>query len=85
MRLDDLIRTSLMVMAVARAGEQQSVIRCAHAFVKMVKTDFEEELQIARGLVQVQDMEGLGAHHISLFNITTIKKLIKVGAFTLID
>jgi len=58
MKLDDLIRTSLMVMAVARAGEQQSVIR---------------------GLVQVQDMEGLGAHHISLFNITTIKKLIKMG------
>ena len=28
MKLDDLIRTSLMVMAVARAGEQQSVIRC---------------------------------------------------------
>ena len=27
MKLDDLIRTSLMVMAVARAGEQQSVIR----------------------------------------------------------
>jgi len=58
MKLDDLIRTSLMVMAVARAGEQQSVIR---------------------GLVQVQDMEGLGAHHLSLFNIPTIKKLIKMG------
>ena len=27
MKLDDLIRTSLMVMAVARANEQQSVIR----------------------------------------------------------
>ena len=36
-------------------------------------------LLIARGLVQVQDMEGLGAHHLSLFNIPTIKKLIKVG------
>jgi len=58
MKLDDLIRTSLMVMAVARANEQQSVIR---------------------GLVQVQDMDGLGTHHISLFNITTIKKLVKMG------
>ena len=33
----------------------------------------------SRGLVQVQDMDGLGAHHISLFNITTIKKLVKVS------
>ena len=31
-----------------------------------------------RGLVQLQDMDGLGAHHLSLFNITTIKKLVKV-------
>jgi len=59
MKLDDLIRTSMMVMDVARANEQQSVIR---------------------GLVQLQDMDGLGAQHISLFtNITTIKKLMKMG------
>ena len=33
-----------------------------------------------RGLVQLQDMEGLRAQHISLFtNITTIKKLMKVS------
>ena len=37
-----------------------------------------------RGLVQVQDMDGLGAHHISLFNITTIKKLVKVSVSWLI-
>jgi len=59
MKLDNLIRTSMMVMDVARANEQQSVIR---------------------GLVQLQDMDGLGAQHISLFsNITTIKKLMKMG------
>jgi len=27
----------------------------------------------------LQDMDGLGAHHLSLFNITTIKKLVKMG------
>jgi len=59
MKLDDLIRTSMMVMDVARANEQQSVIR---------------------GLVQLQDMDGLRAQHISLFtNISTIKKLMKMG------
>ena len=67
MKLDDLIRTSLMVMAVARANEQQSVIRWKAEIFPSV-----------RGLVQLQDMDGLGAHHLSLFNITTIKKLVKV-------
>jgi len=58
MKLDDLIRASMMVMSVARKNDEQAVIR---------------------GFVMVQDMQGIGAEHLTLFNLATIKKMITLG------
>jgi len=58
MKLDDLIRASMMIISVARKNDEQAIIR---------------------GFVMVQDMDGIGAEHLTMFNIAVIKKLITMG------
>jgi len=58
MRFDDLMKTIIMVMTVARKNDEQAVIR---------------------GFVTIQDMKGIGAEHLTLFNLAVIKKLITMG------
>ena len=72
MKVDDLMRTSMMVMSVARRNDQQSIIRSDFCYSCTCFTCS------ARGMVTLQDLAGLGTEHLSLFNIATIKKLIKV-------
>jgi len=58
MKLEDLIRASMMVMSVARKNDDQAIIR---------------------GFLMVNDMQGIGAEHLTMFNIAVIKKLITLG------
>merc|ERR550519_1778682 len=39
----------------------------------------EDDQAIIRGFVMVQDMAGVGADHLALFNLASIKKLITMG------
>merc|ERR1711892_573703 len=58
MKMEDLLRASMMVMSVARKNDEQAIIR---------------------GFVMVQDMDGIGAEHLTMFNLAVIKKMITMG------